>query len=99
MGVPVVTLSAPRMVGHFGESILEPLGRPEWAAGTTEEYVAKACALAGDLSQLAAIRRGLREQFVGSSLCDAPAFTREMEEAFVKMYAEKLAEATAVAAA
>jgi protein O-GlcNAc transferase len=95
MGLPVVTMSAPRMVGHFGESILVPLGHPEWVGRSPEDYVAKACALVSDLETLAGLRRGLRDRFVNSPLCDAAAFTREMEDAFVRMHEEKLALAAA----
>jgi predicted O-linked N-acetylglucosamine transferase (SPINDLY family) len=90
MGVPVLTLTAPRMVGHFGEGILEPLGHADWVARTPEEFVAKACELASDLPRLAEIRHGLRDEFVNSPLCDAPAFTRELEDAFERMHAEKV---------
>jgi len=41
----------------------------------------------------------LREEFTSSPLCDAPAFTREMEDVFLRMHAEKLAETCAPAVA
>ncbi len=88
MGLPVVTMVSPRMVGHFGESILEPLGLGEWIARSEEEYVACAANLASHLPRLAEIRAGLRDRFVNSSLCDADAYTREIEDAFRRMWAE-----------
>jgi predicted O-linked N-acetylglucosamine transferase (SPINDLY family) len=87
-GVPVVSMSAPRMVGHFAENLLVPFGRPEWVAKTATEYVAAAKELTSDLRVLAELRAGLRERFVKSPLCDAAAFARDMETAYERMIAE-----------
>ncbi|HWD39433.1 MAG TPA: tetratricopeptide repeat protein [Fimbriimonas sp.] len=87
MGVPTITLSARRTVGHFGESILEPLGLEECVARTPEEFVQKAVVFVQDLSRLSEIRSGLRERFTMSPLCDAAAFTLELEDAFERMAA------------
>ena len=85
MGLPVVTMAAPRMVGHFGENILEPLGFGDWVARSPEEYVARAVAFAGDLPALSRLRDGLRAHLLDSPLCDAPAYVREIEDAFRRM--------------
>ena len=53
MGVPVVTLVGPTVVGRAGLSQLTNLDLPELIARTPEQYVQIAAALAGDLPRLA----------------------------------------------
>jgi predicted O-linked N-acetylglucosamine transferase (SPINDLY family) len=68
------------------------VGHPEWIAGTEDEYVEKAVALAGDLPRLAALRAGLRQEMQAGPLMDEPAFARKVEGAFRGMF-EKWAHA------
>ena len=86
MGVPVVSLRGDRYVSHMGETILINLGLEECVVDTEEAYIAKAAALAADLPRLAELRRNLRTQLLNSSLCDAAAFTRDLETAFRTMW-------------
>ncbi|MGB9130308.1 MAG: glycosyltransferase, partial [Thiobacillus sp.] len=86
MGVPLLALKGDRLVAHMGESILHTMGMPEWIASDEADYVAKAVALAGDLSALTAMRVGLRERLLASPICDAPRFARNLEEAFRGMW-------------
>jgi predicted O-linked N-acetylglucosamine transferase (SPINDLY family) len=89
MGLPVITRTSNRMVGHFGESILEGLGCEGWVARSDEEFIEKATALVQDVPALAEIRRGLRQRFISSPLCDAPTFAREIEDAYERMIASR----------
>ncbi len=84
MGVPVITWGgAPgQTLQRGGVSILSNLGCPEWIAGTPDEYIAKARALAADLPRLAEIRAGLRGRMQRSVLMDAPRFARHVEAAY-----------------
>lgn len=82
MGVPVVTLRGGRHAGRMVASVLTQVGLCALAAGTPEEYVAQAAALAGDCERLASLRSGLREQVRRSPLCDGAAFTRQLEAAY-----------------
>ncbi|MFN0131093.1 MAG: tetratricopeptide repeat protein [Phycisphaerales bacterium] len=68
MGVPVVSLCGDRHAGRVGASILSSVG--ETSAGSEEEYVETAVALAGDIERLSAMRRGLRERMRESPLLD-----------------------------
>jgi predicted O-linked N-acetylglucosamine transferase (SPINDLY family) len=86
MGVPVLTLKGDRFISHQGETILNNIGLPQWIAADEDDYVAKAAAFAGDLSTLAALRAGLREQLLASPLCDAPSFAGNLEEALRGMW-------------
>ncbi len=89
MGVPVVTLAGRTHVSRVGASLLAHLGAAGWIADSREAYGALCRELAGDLTQLAAVRAGLRESMRTSPLCDAPRFTRSLEEAFRKMWLRK----------
>jgi protein O-GlcNAc transferase len=86
MGVPFVTLSGRPSVGRIGSSILEGIGHPEWVAGTEDEYVEKAVALASDLLALAALRAALRAQMEASPLMDETGFARKVEHAYREMF-------------
>lgn len=81
MGVPILSLVGDRFISHFGESILQNAGLPEWIAADPDEYVSKAMQHASDLAQLAALRGRLRAQVLASPLFDAPRFARNFEQA------------------
>jgi len=82
MGVPVLSLSGPTAAGRAGHSILATLGLPELAAGTPEQFVRLAAALAGDGPRLADLRATLRARMERSPLMDAPRFARNVEAAY-----------------
>ncbi len=86
MGVPFVTLQGRPSVGRLGSMILEGVGHPEWRAGTEDEYVEIAVALATDLVKLAALRAGLRDEMEASLLMDEPGFARKVETAYRDMW-------------
>jgi protein O-GlcNAc transferase len=91
MGVPVVTLAGSRPFSRQTHAILRAIGRPEWSAATTGEYVRIAARLAGDPDELGAVRRGMRQRMLASPLCDGPAFARNLENAYRKMWIDHLA--------
>ena len=86
MGVPVVTLSGATHSSRMVTSVLQNLGCPGWIAGTPEEYVRIATALASDLPRLAEIRRSLRARMAASPLTDGASFARNVEHAFREMW-------------
>ncbi len=73
MGVPVITKAGRMHHERVGLSLLRAAGLEEWSAGSEDEYVAKAVALAGEASRRRELRRALRERLRGSSLLDAKA--------------------------
>lgn len=86
MGVPVLSMRGRRFISHQGETILHNLGLPQWIADNEDDYVAKAAALAGDVTALAELRADLRERLLALPLCDAPRFARNFEAALRGMW-------------
>jgi predicted O-linked N-acetylglucosamine transferase (SPINDLY family) len=82
MGAPVVTLAGAGPAARAGASLLGVVGLRELVAGTEDEYVHLAAALAGDVPRLTALRTGLRERMQRSPLMDAPRFARHVEAAY-----------------
>ena len=86
MGVPVVSLAGRTAVGRTGASILSNVGLTELVAGSEEQYVQIAAALAGDLPRLRQLRATLRQRMQESALMDAPRFARDVEAAYRQMW-------------
>jgi predicted O-linked N-acetylglucosamine transferase (SPINDLY family) len=86
MGVPVITLRGDRHAGRVGASLLTQLGLTELIADSVEEYVEIAVALAADQARLGELRRLLRPRLATSSLGDAAAFARKIENAYRAMW-------------
>ena len=82
MGVPVVTLVGPTIVGRAGLSQAKNLGLDELVATDAEQFAAIAAGLAGDVPRLAGLRQQLRGRLQRSPLMDSPRFTRALEGAF-----------------
>lgn len=92
MGVPVVTLHGDRFCGCIATSILESVGHPELVASDKKEFVKKIVELAGDQERLRCYRKSLRQDLQNSIVMDGESHTRELEQLFVQMIEEKLAE-------
>lgn len=86
MGVPVLTLAGDSMVARQGVSLLMNAGLPNWVADAPEDYVAKAMAHASDLTTLATLRSGLREQVMQSPLFNAETFADHLGTALRDMW-------------
>ncbi len=86
MGVPVLTLAGEHFLSRQGVGLLMNAGLPQWVAMDLEDYVAKAVSHANDLSALAALRAGLRQQALASPIFDAPRFATHFEEALRGMW-------------
>jgi predicted O-linked N-acetylglucosamine transferase (SPINDLY family) len=86
MGVPVVTMVGPTVVGRAGLCQAMNLGLPELVAWSPEQYVQRAADLAADLPRLAALRDTLRPRMQASPLMDGPRFARNVESAYRQMW-------------
>jgi len=86
MGIPFVTLAGRPSVGRLGTSILQGIGHPEWIAGSEEQYVEVAVALANDLPRLARLRATLRNEMMASPMMDEAGFARKVELAYLEMF-------------
>ncbi len=82
MGVPVVGLEGRSHRARVGVSLLSRIGLADLVAADPASYVDAAARLAGDLPALAQRRAGLRQRFLTSSVCDATALTRRLEQAY-----------------
>lgn len=90
MGAPVVTLAGDRHASRVGASLLHSMGLDSLVARDADEFVRIAAGLAGDLAALARLRAGLRERLKRSPLMDETGFVRELEEAYLLMWRDKL---------
>ena len=86
MGVPLITLAGRHFVSRMGVTILNNVGLPELIAENTDEYVAKAVALANDHNKLRAVRHNLRDRVLASPLMDQKLFAKNMEDAYRQMW-------------
>ncbi len=89
MGVPVVTLAGEAHVSRVGASLLTHLGMTESIAHSPADYIARCRRLAQSLPLLSWLRQELRERMRASPICDAPRFTRHLEDAYRWMWAQQ----------
>ena len=87
LGVPVVTMAGETLCGRHSLGYLSVIGLQELAAGTVDEYVDKAAALASDEGRLMALRAALRPRLAASPLCDVDHFVGHLEQAFATVWA------------
>ena len=85
-GLPVVTWPQDTMASRHACGYLSTLGLGEWIAKDALDYVRIATELASDLPRLAAIRDGMRQRMIGSPLCDADQFVRDLEKALTEIW-------------
>jgi len=86
MGVPVVTVPGTRSVSRSAASILATVGLSDWIAASPEDYVRLAVKHAGDRAVIAELRQTLRERMRRSPLMDELQFTRDVEDAYRRMW-------------
>jgi predicted O-linked N-acetylglucosamine transferase (SPINDLY family) len=86
MGVPIVTLRGRTFAGRMVAGVLARVGLEDLIAEDPQQFIQIARDLAGDFDRLGALRRTLRERMTASPLCDAPAFTRDLEAAYRKLW-------------
>ena len=87
MGAPVVTLAGATAFARGGVSILSNVGITELIAHSVDDYIGIASELASNPSRLAELRATLRERMTRSPLMDGPAFARDVEQAYLGMWA------------
>ncbi|OHC67721.1 MAG: hypothetical protein A3H93_18825 [Rhodocyclales bacterium RIFCSPLOWO2_02_FULL_63_24] len=97
MGVPVITLTGDRHAGRVGSALLQHLGLGQWAAKSSDEFVAKAMQLATDRALLAQLRSTMRERLRSSLLMDGKAMGRNLGDAIRSMWTTYCASGQAAA--
>ena len=88
MGRPVISLAGDRHASRVGASLLTAVGRSEWVASNTEEYVAIARRLASDPAELGRICAGLRDAMQQSPILDHPGQARRFGAALEQCWAD-----------
>lgn len=88
MGVPVVSLRWPILVGRLSATILATLGLSDWIAETPEQYVEIAIQKAKDLTVLAELRQQLRSLFTSSVIGNPETYVRAVENEYRQLWRE-----------
>ena len=86
MGVPMITLRWPTLVGRLSASIMTTLGLTDWIAETQEDYVELAIQKVKDLQSLAALRQQLPGIFTLSIIGDQVTYTRAVEKEYRQLW-------------
>lgn len=86
MGLPVLTCSGHTFASRVAGSLLSAIGLPELIAGSLDHYERLALELAREKGKLAALRARLARNRLTTPLFDTPAFARNLEAAYWKMW-------------
>lgn len=86
MGVPIITMEGDSELSRSTSGMMRACGLDQLIAPTREAYLNAAIGMTGDLSQLAAIRAGLRARLAASCISDSKNITRELEARFREMW-------------
>lgn len=82
MGVPVISLSGESHRQRVGASILSAIGKHEWIANTSADYISTAINLASNPDLLHDMRQRMRKDISESPLTNAAVFTANLENIF-----------------
>ena len=86
MGVPVVTLPMDRPASRQTLAFLHGLGLDDLAAGSEDDYVRIAAALAADPARLTELRQTLRPRMAAAPMNDPKVFAAGLEAAYRQMW-------------
>ncbi len=78
MGVPTLTLPGEMFASRHSCSHMSNVGLSDWVVTNEDEYIDQAVARAHAISDLAALRAGLRARIQASPLCDGARFGRAL---------------------
>ena len=84
--LPILTLMGQSFASRVAASLLNAIGLQELIANTQEEYEALAIELAMNPKKLSDIQLKLANNRLTTPLFDSPLFTRNLEDAYIKMY-------------
>lgn len=91
MGVPVLTAPGERSSSRSAASILTTAGLTEWIASSPQDYVRRAVDFS-NRELLANLRATLRPRLQASPLMDEGGFTRNLEDAYRRMWRQYCAQ-------
>lgn len=88
MGVPTLAIRGSLSPGaRMSHSILKTAGLENWVASDEREFLTLAHTFTDDTETLSSLRASIRGQMLASPLCDAPAYTRAIENAYLDAWA------------
>lgn len=85
-GVPMVSLLGETFAGRVGASLLSAAGLPECVTGTWDDYLQLCLDLYRQPDRLGELRRRLQANRGTAPLFDMRGFTRDLEQAYLRMY-------------
>ncbi len=88
MGVPVVGLCGLTHASRVGASILSRVGLKQLVAGSAQEYLLIASALARQVEDLRQLRRGMRSRLVESGMLDSSRFAQDFSTVMRRLWLE-----------
>lgn len=88
MGVPIITMYGTQASGRTTSSVLTQMGRTDWIARTTSEYVEKTVELTKDIRALADVRKVLRKEFMESPVIKG--YPQAIEKAYQDMWERRV---------
>ena len=86
LGLPVLTYQGEAFQARVAASLLRAAGLPELITMSLADYEKRALELAGDPTQLAAIRQKLARNRDSTPLFDTAKFTRDLESVYIGMW-------------
>jgi protein O-GlcNAc transferase len=92
-GLPVLTRAGESFPARVAASLLNAIGLPELVAGSLAQYEELAVQLAQDPVQLESIAQRLQDNRLTAPLFDTDSFTRNLEQAYSRMYERYQADA------
>lgn len=85
MGTPVVVLKGNSFVSRMGASFLTFLGRKEWVADNSKDYIRIASSLATEVETLCLIHETLRSEMLGSPIGSIQNYVSSLEVLYLEM--------------
>lgn len=86
MGVPVLTLAGKSFISRQGVGLLNNAGLTDWIATSQDDYVARAKQHASNLTNLANLRKKMRQQVLTSPIFDTHRFAIHFDAALRNMW-------------
>lgn len=86
MGVPMVSLKWPTIIGRLSASILSALGLNDWIANDPQQYLSIALQKSSDLAALAVLRKQLRNQMLQSMIGNPVLYAGTVEKTYRQLW-------------
>ena len=90
MGVPVLTVAGSNYCSRQGLGLMTHLGLTEFIVNQPDELVSRVAEWNRRRSELAEIRRGLRNRLAKSVICDVRRYLQNLESAYRRVWRERL---------